>query len=356
MKDFFKYNMRFHLDDGEVLLTHFCQKYLPSSQKMCLYFEKKSGHLLPQVLNIFTEKLNLTLLDVDSMSSYSCFAFRDSATNQSIVLQVYCTQDELKNPAKGIDYVIYCHLYADFKYIYDFYKKFVDLELSLYEDQPTITWVTTKKGGFIDKTLKVSKNYNMKDCLYPHLGAKIDEFCSNYEKSNSPILILLGPPGMGKTSFIRNYLYEYNKKALVSYDIALMSTDSFFLHYLDVEQDVLILEDFDQFLKKRSHNEDDKVIHKFLNLSEGIINVGLKKIIFTANLEKEDIDPALIRPGRCFEVLEFFPYTKKQALTIASEYDINLDSDLANQTDGVSLAEIFNNKKKIEQSQGKVGF
>ena len=54
-------------------------------------------------------------------------------------------------------------------------------------------------------------------------------------------------------------------------------------------------------LKARTSGNED--MHRFLGIADGIARAQSRKIIFTTNLPNiTDIDPALIRPGRCFAV------------------------------------------------------
>ena len=91
-------------------------------------------------------------------------------------------------------------------------------------------------------------------------------------------------------------------------------------------------------------------MQKFLNLGDGILSNKKKKIIITTNLENlSSIDPALTRPGRCFDALEFTPLTKEQAL--------KLNPSLQLEQENYTLAEIYNDKKtEVTGESKKVGF
>ena len=92
-------------------------------------------------------------------------------------------------------------------------------------------------------------------------------------------------------------------------------------------------------------------MNKFLNLSEGIVDISEKKIIVTANLDINQIDQALIRPGRCYEVIQLNPFSSDEARAIIKEEHLEFDGSPNN----VTLAELFNNRRNFE-GKSRVGF
>ena len=98
----------------------------------------------------------------------------------------------------------------------------------------------------------------------------------------------------------------------------------------------MVIEDADEFL--RSRTEGNVTMHKFLNVGDGLVTTKGKKMIFSTNLPSiNDIDSALIRPGRCFDILAFAPLTQDQAETASKSLGITLDE----QKDAWSIADIF---------------
>lgn len=79
-------------------------------------------------------------------------------------------------------------------------------------------------------------------------------------------------------------------------------------------------------------------------------------MIFSTNLPSiRDVDPALIRPGRCFDILSFEPLTKEQAEKLAQRVEVKLEGDKSTW----SIAEVFNkqtDQKAIKKINSKIGF
>jgi ATP-dependent 26S proteasome regulatory subunit len=114
----------------------------------------------------------------------------------------------------------------------------------------------------------------------------------------------------------------------------------------------MVIEDADNFIISRK--EGNTMMHRFLNVGDGLVGVKGKKLIFSTNLPSiNDIDPALIRPGRCFDILHFDNYTEKQAKNISKKLNI----ELVKKDNGTySLAEVFHSEIKTPKIKNKMGF
>jgi ATP-dependent 26S proteasome regulatory subunit len=97
------------------------------------------------------------------------------------------------------------------------------------------------------------------------------------------------------------------------------------------------------------------MMHRFLNASDGLISMKGKKIIFTTNIPNiGDIDDALIRPGRCFDILNFRNLTKLEAQVVVDEFYTGEKPVL--DKDKYSLAEVTNLGRNRGKSRNKTGF
>lgn len=202
-----------------------------------------------------------------------------------------------------------------------------------------IRWIFDSGHGHRDRTFQITKDWRIDRSFYPWIETDLNEYYRAFMESRAQIMVAYGPPGTGKTSFIRDMICEMNLNAFISYDLKVLTSDATFVRYLtDSIFDAIIIEDADDLLTS-DRGEHNKIIAKILNISDGIIKLPKKKLIFSTNLQKvEDIDQAIIRPGRCFDVMEFRELTKDEAQVVADRVGVSL---LEKKSGKYNLAEIF---------------
>lgn len=182
-----------------------------------------------------------------------------------------------------------------------------------------IKWVYKANGDNVK--LPIRTDNLPRSEFYPQLGDEpLASYYDRFMSSGSNVLVLIGPPGTGKTSFIRGLLHHTGGEALVSYDTAILESDEIFADFMSGEETFMILEDADTFLSSRSKG-GNTIMHRFLNLGDGLMSTSGKKIVFSTNLPSiRDIDDALLRPGRCFDVMRFGRLDPDTAKRIRPDY------------------------------------
>jgi hypothetical protein len=227
-----------------------------------------------------------------------------------------------------------------------FVKK-MDKELKRAEN--LIEWVFGERG----QSISVPLNYRPAiEGSYPWMTEDLFTYIDNYLDSSASVLILIGPPGTGKTSFIKNMIHRSEGDAKITYDEKVMNNDGLFAEFVESDTRFMIMEDADTFMKSRADG-NTSMMHRFLNVSDGLISAADKKLVFSTNLPSiKDIDAALMRPGRCYDVLHFRALTRAEALVVAK----NLKIDLPDGQE-FTLAELFNQKPFSAPTSAKtVGF
>lgn len=239
-------------------------------------------------------------------------------------------------------------------------EEFIEKMYAQFEDDfefvtNQIEWIYSSDGKSIEIPLQHDRMPVAE--MYPFLeGQDLGEYYDNFMESNASILLLIGPPGTGKTTFIRGLLQHTNSSAIVSYDANILEKDYVFADFIEGDKSVLVLEDADMFLKSRK--EGNTMMHKFLNVGDGLVTTRNKKLVFSTNLPSiSDIDPALVRPGRCYDILHFSELNQTEAETLAEKTGVKLNG----KRDKWSIADVFFNEntnkvKNIKNIERKMGF
>ena len=169
----------------------------------------------------------------------------------------------------------------------------------------TLDWHFCGGNGLNNSCFEEIVEEELHDEAYPVLGEPVRDFINRYLASNETVLVVLGPPGAGKTRLVRAILGELSRRkgdsAEIMYtcDKKALEGDEIFVNFITGAHEAFVVEDADHILTPRANGNLD--LHRFLAIADGIVRAQGRKIIFTTNLPNVgDLDEALLRPGRCF--------------------------------------------------------
>lgn len=163
-----------------------------------------------------------------------------------------------------------------------------------------------------NKMMSSSEMNEIRSDLFP--GINVDKLVDSFLGSKENILIFVGKPGTGKTTFMKKVLQSmslkmYGSSSVYTKDLKILNKPEFWAQTLPTSYcKFLVLDDLDKELTPRSEVKSNFVVNQLLSMSNGLFESTIKTII-TTNLVDEGIDSALLRAGRCFDILNL-PYLK----------------------------------------------
>lgn len=180
------------------------------------------------------------------------------------------------------------------------------------------------RGVLISTSFDELADDTLLDEAYPSLGCGVEEFVERFLHARETVLILQGPPGMGKTRLVRAVLAAMSRrkgdsaKIMYTADKRALENDEIFVDFITGSHDAFVIEDADHLLKARTSGNFE--LHRFLGVADGVVRAKSRKVIFTTNLPNiNDIDDALLRPGRCFAVKNLRSLVLEEAQALASK-------------------------------------
>lgn len=317
-----------------LFLSKINKNNLKCRQSFTLNVKKiKKGKLLKEYLstfgNVIIYKDDIIIIEKDDII-YSVYYFKNY---ESMQINVYGNSVETTYEGYNI-----------------FKNHIADLLCVRNLENVDLTWYLISNG----RSTRYVKNEVLDDIFfsesYPYINC--EEFIKNYLESDEPVLILIGPPGTGKTRFIRHILKRsFNKitrdnkdniNCLFTSSKEIIDEGKIYMDLIFSDSNFLVLEDIDYHLKPRTGGNSS--LYNLLSVSNGLLSNAIKdkKIILSTNLPNvKDIDDALLRPGRCFDIVNTRRLNKLEAEVVAKLIGRNNLPDKKS----YSLAEIYNKKE-----------
>ena len=194
-----------------------------------------------------------------------------------------------------------------------------------------------------------------KDSFYPWLTNGPTNFFDAYINSTAPILLLYGPTGTGKTTFVRTMAKHLKACVITTSDTSIATNSALIETYKDIidrainaedpRPHILVIEDVDVLLFSRLQN--NREMSKLLNETKGLSSNRNIHIVFSTNLtDIAKVDTALLRPGRCHAALNFRKLTLDEGLKVRKDLGLP-ETDLTPfVVDGsISLAEAIEERE-----------
>ena len=229
--------------------------------------------------------------------------------------------------------------------------KCVDEEFTQFMDidkRSNIFMVNQDYGNFnfskfninLPETFDIGLNYGK------NFESVSEKMIKSLHENSSGLYMLHGRPGTGKTTYIR-YLASVLKKDVIFFPTSFVDeiTNPSILSLLKKKQDcVMILEDAEKALTKRSLSDQPSLVSTLLNMTDGILGDILKlNVIVTYNCDRQDIDEALLRKGRLKAEYSFQGLKQDDAKKLIKKLDIDIKPE-----DNMTLADIYYAKSDEE--------
>lgn len=224
----------------------------------------------------------------------------------------------------------------------------------------------SKSYGVSTVVMREGRYYPVDTYIFPTVSLIDSDLMLNYnsdfpetkikgflEMDKGGLMIFNGHPGCGKSTYLKSLIFKYPNIRFTILPQYLLLNQEAFRNFLfeasagEKEKDVIfIVEDCEQLLIKRENNalQLSSVISDILNYTDGIFgDLTRTKFIFTFNTNLNNIDEAILRPGRLYLKYEFSPLIGENLEKLASKIGYTLSEE--NKKNGVPLAELYSKVK-----------
>jgi len=229
------------------------------------------------------------------------------------------------------------------------------LSISIGSDAPTgnIHLLAIEQGDFSLMPLSIDKPVMDLRLNYGHRFMEIDSKLHAFIKEkNSGLILFHGVTGSGKSTYIYHLIHSTDQKVIyIPNNVISQITNPGFLPFLitEAKESVIVVEDAEAVLLKRD-KQGDSGVSTLLNITDGILGRLLKcKVICTFNIERTQLDDALLRKGRLSIEHEFNKLNAPEANMLFQYLGSQRRTDIP-----LTLAEIYNDDGGRETTDNKI--
>lgn len=177
------------------------------------------------------------------------------------------------------------------------------------------------------------------------------------------LVILEGPPGTGKTHLVRSMIASMdvtplimppNMVPMLGRPELVPVLENLYNHFPD-RPILLVIEDADVILSERDR-ESTNAISATLNLTDGILGALFDiRILATSNIAVDQIDPALLRPGRLLKRVSVGLLSLEESKVVFKRLLPNEDYpiEFENENGQFSLAQIYELVYNVKLAKGQ---
>jgi hypothetical protein len=179
---------------------------------------------------------------------------------------------------------------------------------------------------------------------YPYLDQTPEQFWEAFKASPNNVTLLIGPPGTGKSSFLRCVLRargtSEERLTFLADSASVIAHPRFMENVRDLPVgSLMVTEDSDAMLAKREdHNMEMSAL---LNATSGLASTDTKFVISTNLSGTQKVDSALLRRGRLYRTIHFRNLTVAEAYALREAMTLPF-VDLSGFTKGVPLTDALN--------------
>lgn len=197
----------------------------------------------------------------------------------------------------------------------------------------TFTVIKGIKDGKMEllDDIKLSSAKMPLQCFYPTITMPLADYWREFMNASANLIIVIGPYGTGKSTFIRGGVHALGLSALATANQSLMMNSSFItecgtrMSGAEGKYDLLIAEEAEKLVQPKVSPDptvqpDNLLMPTLLDALDGISKVNSFKMAIVLNSsDLSNIEPGLMRPERCFDVVHLGHLTAEESAEVRKQ-------------------------------------